>query len=75
LKDETWHAYGYGDDSPTKATEVSLSQREPVDASPESADASQISYFSVAIKSLGAAALLTGVWIVWRYLRGNGTKG
>jgi hypothetical protein len=74
LKDETWHAYGYGDDSPTKATEISLSQHEPAEVSHDVEEASQISYGSIAIKSLGAAALLTGVWIGWRYLRGNGPK-
>jgi hypothetical protein len=66
LKDETWHPYGHGDASPTEATGKSSSQAEPERPS-------GISYNSVAIKGLGAAVLVTGMWRGLRYLRDRGT--
>jgi hypothetical protein len=67
LKDETWHAYGYGDVSPVKATDKSSLQTESIHSQ-------GISYSSVAMKSFGAAVLVTGVWRGFRYLRDRGTK-
>jgi hypothetical protein len=67
LKDEMWHPYGVGDDSRTPATEKSLSQ-------PESNEPGPISYFSIAIKSLGAAVLVTGIWGGFRYFSGRGAN-
>jgi hypothetical protein len=69
LKDETWHPYGYGDSSPTKpAPDKGSSQVEP-------SSSHGMSYGSVAIGSLGAAVLVTGVWQGWRYLHDRSTKG
>jgi hypothetical protein len=67
LKDETWHAYGYGDVSPAKTTDKKSSQMEP-------SRSRGISYTSVAMKSLGAAVLVTGVWRGLRYLSDRATK-
>jgi hypothetical protein len=67
LKDETWHKYGYGDVSRTKAGDKSSSLTEPDRPVGRS-------YTSVAVKSLGAAVLVTGMWGGWRYLRDRGTK-
>jgi hypothetical protein len=66
LKDETWHPYGYGDDSRTQATEKSLLQV-------ESKEPSQISYSSITVKSLGAAVLVTGILGGLLYLKGHNT--
>jgi hypothetical protein len=68
LKDETWHPYGHGDVSPTGPTPAkSSSQIEP-------SSSQGISYASVAMKSVGAAILVTGVWRGILYLRDRGTK-
>jgi hypothetical protein len=67
LKDETWHPYGYGDDSRTPATGKSLVQT-------ESEQSSHISYSSIAMKSFGAAVLVTGIWAGLRYRSGRGTN-
>lgn len=67
LKDETWHEYGFGDVSPVKATDKSSLQTEPIRSG-------GISYSSVAMKSFGAAVLVTGVWRGFLYLRGRGTE-
>ncbi len=67
LKDETWHAYGYGNDSPTKATAASFSNHASVETD-------QPSRTSGVIKSLGVAALVTGVLGGWRYFRSSATK-
>lgn len=60
LEDETWHPYGYADDSPTSATQKSFmrgkSEAESKPAVP-----------SLAIKSLGAAAIAVSAWGGWRY--------
>jgi hypothetical protein len=68
LKDETWHSYGYGDDSPTSATNMGVSQSEP----PRS---SGVSSSSAALKSFGVAFFITGIWGGVRYLRGHANKG
>jgi hypothetical protein len=68
LKDETWHPYGYGDASPTKPTPDKNSSQ----VAPSSSRGSL--YASVAIKSVGAAILVTGVWRGIVYLRDRGTK-
>jgi hypothetical protein len=67
LKDETWHAYGYGDSSRTPATGKDMSQT-------DSDSSQEISYTGIAIKSLGVATLVAGVWTGFRYLQGRGTK-
>ncbi len=67
LKDETWHEYGYGDFSRTKAIDKSSSQPEP---SPSHG----ASHVSAAMKSLGAAILVTGMWGGFRYFHDRGSK-
>jgi hypothetical protein len=67
LKDESWHPYGYGDDSRTAATEKSLLQTESEKSSP-------ISYSSIAMKSFGAVVLVTGIWGGLRYRSGRGAN-
>jgi hypothetical protein len=68
LKDETWHEYGYGDFSRTKAVDKGSSQTEP---SPSPG----VSHTSIAMKSLGAAILAAGIWGGLRYFHDNGSKG
>lgn len=65
LKDETWHPYGFADDSRTAATEKSFSQ---------SQNSPTTSSKSIEIKSFGAAVIAAGVWGGWRYLRFRSTK-
>jgi hypothetical protein len=67
LKDETWHAYGYGDVTPTKAPDKSATQTE---GSPPR----RISYTSVTMVSVGVAILGTGLWRGLVYVRGRATK-
>jgi hypothetical protein len=67
LKDESWHAYGYGDNSRTQETEKSF-----VGSDPKPSD--KTSNSSIAIKSVGVAALVTGVWGGLRYLRTRAAK-
>jgi hypothetical protein len=66
LKDESWHPYGYGDMSPTKpAVSGAKSALEPDTRSPLG---------SIAMKSVGAAVVATGVWGGFRLLRGRGNR-
>jgi hypothetical protein len=67
LKDETWHAYGYGDDSPGKVTNKSSLPSEP--SRPRGT-----SYTSITMETISAALLVTGVWGGFRYLRDRATK-
>jgi len=55
LKDETWHAFGYGDASLPNADSKSSSQIKP-------APPPGTSYGSVGMKSLGIAAVVTATW-------------
>jgi hypothetical protein len=75
LKDETWHAYGYGDVSPVKATEKSLLESGPKSSSEDEQD--RIlggSHASIVVKSVGVAILVTSVWGGLRYFLGRETK-
>jgi hypothetical protein len=67
LKDETWHAYGYGDDSPGKATGKSSLPSEP--SRPRGT-----SFASIAMETIAAAVLVTGAWGGVRFLRDRATK-
>ena len=67
LKDETWHAYGYGDDSPGKATNKSSLPG-------ETGRPRGTSYASITMGTISAALLVTGVWGGFRYLRDRATK-
>jgi hypothetical protein len=74
LKDETWHSYGYGDDTRSKADSLNKATDTSVVQSEPSPPVTEISYSSVALKLLGGAALVTGIWIGLRNLRGRATK-
>ncbi len=67
LTDETWHAYGYGDDSPGKVTSKSSLPSEP--SRPRGT-----SYASIAMATIAAALLVTGAWGGFRCLRDRATK-
>ncbi len=67
LADETWHAYGYGDDSPGKATGKSSLPSEP--SRPRGT-----SFASIAMGTIAAAVLVTGAWGGFRCLRDRATK-
>jgi hypothetical protein len=67
LKDESWHAYGYGDDARTPETERIVPEKAPKAAG-------SVPVSSIAIKSVGAVAIVTGLWGGWRYLRGRGAR-
>jgi hypothetical protein len=67
LKDESWHTYGYGDDSRSSETGKSFLRSEPKPSEKNSNS-------SIAIKSVGAAALATGIWGGLRYLRARAAK-
>jgi hypothetical protein len=67
LKDETWHEYGHGDFTRIKGTDKSSLQTEPDPSG-------GVSYTSVAMKSIGAVVLVTGIWKGVQYLRDRGTK-
>ncbi len=69
LKDESWHPYGYADDTRTEQTEKSLHDKDAVPMPPSGKSQS-----SIVIKSLGVVSLITGIWGGWRYLYGRGTK-
>jgi hypothetical protein len=68
LKDESWHAYGYGDASPAKAVDKNSSQNDEPSHSPG------IPYASVAVKTVSVAILVTGIWRGLRYLRDRTDK-
>ncbi|RSL17544.1 hypothetical protein EDE15_3079 [Edaphobacter aggregans] len=67
LKDETWHEYGYGDFSRTKAIDKNSSQPEP-------GPSRGPSHVSTVMKSLGTAVLVAGAWRGFLYLRDRSTK-
>jgi hypothetical protein len=67
LKDETWHAYGYGDAAPTEATEAIFKQMD----SKRPEHPAQVSHSSIVIKSIGAAVLVVGMGAGLIYLRSN----
>jgi hypothetical protein len=67
LTDETWHAYGYGDDSPGKATGKSSLPSEP--SRPRGT-----SFAPIAMETIAAALLVTGAWGGFRCLRDRATK-
>jgi hypothetical protein len=71
LKDESWHEYGYGDVSPGKATGKATGQSS-LQTEPDRSR--EISYGSLAMKTVGAAVLATSVWGGWRYLRDRGPR-
>jgi hypothetical protein len=75
LKDETWHAYGYGDVSPVKANDKSSLQTGPKSSSEDKQDrVIESSHASIVLKSVGAAILVTSVWGGLRYFRDRETK-
>ncbi len=67
LKDESWHAYGFGDDSRTQPIDRSL-QNGGSKLSDENF------HSSVAMRCVGAVALVAGLWGGLRYLRGRSTR-
>ena len=67
LKDETWHAFGHGDDSPTNATAASFANR-------TSNETTKPLGHSVVLKSVGFAVLFTGVLGAWKYFRNSETR-
>ena len=70
LKDETWHAYGYGDVSSSKSAGKTSLQTEPTSPPhPELRNSLGDSHGCIALKSLGAAILATGAWRGVLYLR------
>jgi hypothetical protein len=62
LKDESWHGYGYGDDTPANASDKKSSLNEP--SRPRG-----ISCASITVESIATAVLVTGAWRGLRYLR------
>jgi hypothetical protein len=67
LKDEIWHPYGYGDYSNSKAVDKSTTQTKP-------SGSRGTPYASVAIVTMSATILGTGLWRGFRYLLDRGTK-
>ena len=65
LKDESWHAYGYGDDSPTEGKHASKTESKASEPAPG---------LPIAIGSFGTVALVAGIWGGLRHLRGRGSK-
>mgnify|MGYP001546647103 FL=1 len=76
LKDESWHAYGFGDVSPVNGAGKDAPQPAGPSSSVTKPDpSSATSRTSLAVKSAGVAILVTGVWGGFRYVRNRGTRG
>jgi hypothetical protein len=67
LKDETWHAYGAGDDSPAGEAGKGRSRNELIHPG-------ETSHTSVMVGSLGVAVFVTGIWRGLRYFRERASK-
>lgn len=65
LKDETWHPYGYGDATPTGATDKKDTSQSSNMPGPQR----HLSYGIVAASSIAVAGIATGVWKGLRHPR------